>query len=448
MIDVLTALRDFVWGWPLMIGLVGTGFFLTLRLRGLQFRKLGLALWMARPGAPQDEDATGDISNFQALMTALSATVGTGNIAGVATAVAVAGPGALFWMWITGLLGMITKYCEAALAVEYRVQDETGEMNGGPMYYISRGLGWKPLAVLFSVFTIAASLVGIGNMVQSNSIAHSMEASFGVAPVVTGVVLMVATGLVLLGGIQSIGKVAGVIVPLMIGAYILCALYILVVNAGAIPGAFGLIFKDAFTPTAAVGGFLGATVMMAMREGFSKGLFSNESGLGSAPIAAAAARTSHPIQQALISMTQTFIDTLVVCTLTGLVLIVSGCWKSGQTGAALTTLCFDGHIRGGRYVVSIGLLLFAWTTMLGWSYYGERALEFLAGDRASRVYRGVFVLLVGVGAVMEVDVVWLIGDICNAFMALPNLIGLLALSPVVVRLTKDYFARLDEPRPG
>ena len=316
-------------------------------------------------------------------------------------------------------------------------------MSGGPMYYITRGLGWRPLAVLFAVFTVAASLLGIGNVVQANSIASSVQASFGVPPAATGAVLMIGTGLVLLGGIKSIGKVAGVIVPVMIVAYVLAAFVILVRNAGAIPSAFALVFEDAFTDSAPVGGFLGATVAMAVREGFSKGLFSNESGLGSAPIAAAAARTSHPCQQALVSMTQTFIDTIVVCTLTGLVLIVSGCWSSGQTGAALTTLCFDGNIPGGKYVVSIGLLLFAWTTMLGWSYYGERALEFLAGDRAQRAYRIVFVLLVGVGAVAKVDVVWVVGDICNAFMALPNLIALVALSGIVAKLSREYLGTRD-----
>jgi len=441
MLEAIESVRKFIWGWPLMTLLGGAGIFLTVRLRGIQFRKLLPALWMARPGGGGDEGDAGDISNFQALMTALSATVGTGNIAGVATAIAAGGPGALFWMWMMGLVGMALKYSEAVLAVEYREKDHRGEMCGGPMYYISRGLGWKPLAVMFAIFTVIASVFGIGNVVQSNTIAATLEASANVPPYVTGLVLMVATGVVLLGGIKSIGRVTGVLVPTMIFFYVAGTFTILFLHADAIPGAFVQIIDDAFTPTAATGGFLGGSVMLAMREGVSRGLFSNESGLGSAPIAAAAAQTDHPCQQGLISMTQTFIDTIVVCTMTGLVLIVTGAWSNGATGAALTSKAFETGMRGGHYIVLIGLPLFAYSTMLGWSYYGEKALEYLVGERAVPWYRGFFILFVGIGAVAHVEVVWSLADICNAFMAFPNLIGLIALAPVVVRLTKEYAAR-------
>ncbi len=430
----------YVWGWPFMVLLVGTGLFLTIRLRGLQFRKLLPALWMARPGGSKTDDSPGDISNFQALMTALSATVGTGNIAGVATAISLGGPGALFWMWVVGLVGMATKYCEAVLAVHYRITDEHGRVAGGPMYYISRGLKMKRLAAMFAVFTVISATLGIGCPIQSNSIAHALESTFDLAPWITGLILMVATGAVLIGGIQSIGKVAGVLVPTMIVFYMAAAISILVMRAADLPAAFSLVFREAFTGSAAVGGFAGSTIMMAVRLGVARGLFSNESGLGSAAIAAAAAKTDHPVQQALVSMTQTFIDTLVVCTLTGMVLIVTGVWSSGETGAALTTHAFEAGFSGGHYVVSIGLLLFAWSTILGWSYYGERALVYLFGDRATPWYRVVFVLFVGLGAIAKIEIVWGVGDICNALMAFPNLIALILLSPVIVKLTKEYFA--------
>jgi len=439
--DWIDATVGFVWGWPFMLLLVGTGLYLTIRLRGLQFRQLLPALWMARPGGAKSEGAGGDISNFQALMTALSATVGTGNIAGVATAIAAGGPGALFWMWVVGLVGMATKYGEAILAVEYRVTDSNGQYSGGPMYYISRGLKLRWLAGAFAIFTVASAMLGIGCPIQSNSIAHALHDTFGIETWMTGLGLMLATGAVLFGGIQSIGKVAGVLVPTMIVFYVGAAGTILALNAEKIPGALALVIDEAFTGSAAAGGFAGSSVMLAMRLGIARGLFSNESGLGSAPIAAAAAKTEHPAQQALVSMTQTFIDTLVVCTLTGLVLIVTGTWSNGATGAALTSQAFSAGIEGGQYIVSIGLLLFAWSTILGWSYYGEKALCYLVGDKATRWYRMVFVLFVGLGAVAEIEIVWGIGDICNALMALPNLIALILLTPVIVRLTKEYFSR-------
>ncbi len=428
----------FAWGPPMLIFLVGTGFYLTLALRGLQFRKLWYSLFLALVKRKEDTDEPGDISNFQALMTALSATVGTGNIAGVATAIAAGGPGALFWMWITGLVGMATKYAEAVLAVKYRETSDAGEMKGGPMYYISQGLGWKWLGVLFAVFATVASF-GIGNMVQSNSVAHVMEATFHVPFWVTGIVLMIATALVILGGIKNIGTVTGILVPIMIVGYMVGATVILVLKYAGIPDALALIVKQAFTPTAASGGFLGAGVMMAIRMGVARGVFSNESGLGSAPIAAAAAQTKHPVNQALVSMTQTFIDTIVVCTMTGLALILTGVWDSGKTGAALTSFAFQTGMPGGQYIVTIGLLLFAYSTILGWSYYGEKSLEFLFGEKAVKPYRIIFSLVVGVGAVAKLDLVWSLSDTFNGLMAIPNLIGLLVLSPVVVRETNNYF---------
>jgi AGCS family alanine or glycine:cation symporter len=435
----------FAWGPPMLIFLVGTGFYLTLALRGVQFRKLWYSLWLALVKRKEESDEPGDITHFQALMTALSATVGTGNIAGVATAIAAGGPGALFWMWITGLVGMATKYSEAVLAVKYRIKDEKGDMSGGPMYYIERGLGWRWLGTLFAVFAAVAAF-GIGNMVQSNSVADAVEATFHVPFYVTGIVLMVFTALVVLGGIKSIGKVTGVVVPIMIIFYVLGALVILVINIAGIPAALALVVKQAFTPTAATGGFAGATVMLAIRMGVARGVFSNESGLGSAPIAAAAAQTKHPVTQALVSMTQTFIDTIVVCTMTGLALILTGAWDSGKTGAELTTYAFQSGFSGGQYVVTIGLMLFAYSTILGWCYYGEKSVEYLFGTVAVKPYRYLFVLVVGLGAVAKLDFVWSLSDTFNGLMAIPNLIGLLALSPVIVRETRSFFNQSGETK--
>jgi AGCS family alanine or glycine:cation symporter len=429
----------FAWGPPMLIFLVGTGLWLTIALRGVQFRKLWFSLWLALVRRKEETDEPGDITHFQALMTALSATVGTGNIAGVATAIAAGGPGALFWMWVTGLVGMATKYSEAVLAVKYRITDEDGEMSGGPMYYISRGLGWKWLGTLFAVFAAIAAF-GIGNMVQSNSVADAVEATFRVPFYITGVVLMILTAMVVLGGIKSIGRVTGVVVPVMIIFYVAGTLVILVMYAAKIPDALALVVSQAFSPTAAVGGFAGATVMLAIRMGVSRGVFSNESGLGSAPIAAAAAQTKHPVTQALVSMTQTFIDTIVVCTLTGLVLIVTGAWKSGATGAELTTLAFQEGFDGGKYIVTIGLMLFAYSTILGWCYYGEKSVEYLFSERAVKPYRILFVIFVGIGAVAKLDFVWSLSDTFNGLMAIPNLIGLLALSPVIAKETREYFS--------
>lgn len=439
--QILGAVGGFVWGVPLLVLLVGTGLWLTFRLNFLQFTKLFYSLWLALVKKKEEGDEPGDITHFQALMTALSATVGTGNIAGVATAIAIGGPGAMFWMWVTGLVGMATKYGEAVLAVKYRVVEEDGTMSGGPMYYISNGLGWPKLGALFAVFAAVAAF-GIGNMVQSNSVADALHATFNIPTFATGLILMVATALVILGGIKSIGRVTSVLVPIMIVFYIISALIILVINAAELPAAFALIFEKAFSPTAATGGFAGAGIMLAIRMGVARGVFSNESGLGSAPIAAAAAQTKHPVTQALVSMTQTFIDTLIVCTMTGLVLLTTGAWSSGKNGAELTSYAFSLGFPGGSVIVAIGLALFAYSTILGWSYYGEKAMEYLFGLKSVKIYRYVFILFIGVGAMAKLDVVWTISDIFNGLMAFPNLIGLLALTPVIVSETKEYFEKL------
>lgn len=442
LLNFFTTLSRWIWGPPLIGVLIGTGAWFTIRLRGLQFTRLFYALKLALIKRDWEDSEEGDISHFQALMTALSATVGTGNIAGVAAAIAVGGPGALFWMWITGLAGMATKYAEAILAVRFRVKDARGRMSGGPMHYIARGMGWKWMGVLFALFASVAAF-GIGNMVQSNSVADVLQSAAGVPPWGTGAVLMIGTGLVILGGIRSIGRVTGVLVPVMIVFYVGTALLILILKADQIPGAFALIFRQALTPTAGIGGFAGSTIMLTIRHGVSKGIFSNESGLGSSPIAAAAARTKNPATQALVSMTQTFIDTLVVCTLTGLVLIVTGAWRSGYTGAELTSTAFSEGVSSGmgKLVVAAGLALFAFSTVIGWSYYGEKSIEFLIGERAIMPYRIVWTMVVGIGAVIKLDLVWAFADVCNGLMAFPNLIALIALTPVVVRETRTYFAQ-------
>nr|WP_321466166.1 sodium:alanine symporter family protein [uncultured Desulfobulbus sp.] len=428
----------FAWGPPMLILLVGTGIWLTLALRGLQFTKLGHALYLALIKRKEKTDQPGDITHFQALMTALSATVGTGNIAGVATAIAAGGPGALFWMWITGLVGMATKYSEAVLAVKYRVVDENGEMSGGPMYYISKGLNLPWLGTIFAIFAACAAF-GIGNMVQANSVADAMEATYHIPQWVTGLVLMVGTAAVVLGGIKKIGQFTGLFVPFMILFYIVGSCYIIFTHIGAVPDAFALIFNQAFSPTAAVGGFAGSTVMMAIRMGVARGVFSNESGLGSAPIAAAAAQTRSPISQALVSMTQTFIDTIVVCTMTGLVLIITNTWSSGHTGAELSTIAYAAGMPGGAHVVTLGIAMFAYSTILGWCYYGEKSIEYLFGIKSILPYRLVFILFIGVGAISKLSLVWNISDTLNGLMAIPNLIGLIFLTPVIVKETKKYF---------
>ena len=415
--------------------LVGTGLYLTILLKGLQFRVLPLAF---RIIFHKDHGEDGDISHFAALMTALAATVGIGNIVGVATAISLGGPGAVFWMWMTGLVGMVTKYSEAVLAVKYREKGEHG-MRGGPMYYISKGAGLPWLGWLFALFTAMATF-GIGNMTQANATAKIFESTFHVPTWVTGVVLMVLTALVILGGIRSIGKFTSYLVPFMIVGYVGSALVVLGLNAAEIPDAFALIFHHAFSPIAASGGFAGATIAAAMRFGIARGVFSNESGLGSAPIAAAAARTYDPVRQALVSMTQTFIDTLVVCTMTALVILTATPWTQGVSPGQLTSASFAETLGvTGEVIVAIATSLFAYSTLIGWNYYGEKAIEYLLGSRSIRIYRIFFIAAVVVGAKLNLELVWNISDLMNGMMALPNLIGLLLLSKVIKEETERYF---------
>jgi alanine or glycine:cation symporter, AGCS family len=431
--EFLTKLSDIVWGPPTLILIVGTGLLLTFRLFFYQFSSLPYALKLAF-SKNQDQTSEGDISHFQSLMTALAATIGTGNIAGVATAVVLGGPGAVFWMWITALVGMATKYAEAILAVNYRIVKPNGQMAGGPMYYIEKGLGWKWLAILFAFFGSIAAF-GIGSSVQSNSVAAAVETSFGLNPWITGIILTIFTALVILGGIQSIGKVTSFFVPIMAIFYVLGGLAIIVMNLDLLPSALGLIFKDAFTGQAVAGGAIGAVI----RYGVARGVFSNEAGMGSAPIAAAAAKTDHPGRQALISMTGTFLDTIIVCSITGITLVMGGMYlDTDLTGAALTTKTFDALLPGGGWIVTIGIILFAYSTVLGWAYYGEKCFEYLFGTKSISIYRVVYTLTVLVGAGMNLGLVWTIADIFNALMAIPNLIALVALSGVVVSLTKEF----------
>ena len=439
--EMIKQLNGVVWGTPMLVLILGTGFFLMLGLRLIPIRKLAYGftmLWEGRKGQGE-----GDISAFNALMTALSATVGTGNIAGVATAIFLGGPGALFWMWCTALVGMATKYSEAVCAVRFRETDENGLHVGGPMYYIKNGLGksWAWLGGLFAVFGSLAGF-GIGNMVQANSVASAMTSTFGVDNRITGAVMMVAVALVLIGGISRIGEVAGKLVPIMAVVYVGAGLFIILYHASDLPAAFGLVITHAFTPTAAEGGFIGATVWAAIRYGVARGVFSNEAGLGSAPIAHAAAKTNDPVRQGTIAMLGTFIDTLIICTITGLVIILSGAWSSGETGAALSTRAFEAMLPGGgHYVVAVGLALFAFTTLLGWSYYGERCVQYLFGPKSIVPFRILWVFAIPVGAMAQLDFVWLVADTLNALMALPNLIALIMLSPVVFALTRDYFRK-------
>ena len=431
----VSVLSGWVWGPPMLILLVGTGLYLTVMLKGLQFRALGHALKLV---FHKEDKADGDISHFAALTTALAATVGIGNIVGVATAISLGGPGAVFWMWVTGLVGMATKYAEAMLAVKYREEGENG-MRGGPMYYISKGVGLPWLGSLFAIFTVGAAF-GIGNMTQANSAAAAVQQVFGIETSTTGFVLMVLTGLVLIGGIRSIGRFTSMLVPFMIVAYLGAALVVIGINIEEVPAAFHLIFWHAFNPIAAGGGFAGAAVAAAIRYGVARGVFSNESGLGSAPIAAAAARTNDPVKQALVSMTQTFIDTLVVCTATALVILTATAWQDGVKANILTSISFAETLGPtGTYIVAIATALFAFSTLIGWSYYGEKALEYLLGEKAIIIFRIVFVAAVIVGATRELKFVWDFSDLMNGLMAIPNLIGILLLSKVVKEESQRYF---------
>lgn len=439
--SIVGAVNAVVWG-PLMLVLIlGVGLFLQVGLKLMPILRIGTGFSLLFKGR-SPEDGEGQITPFNALMTALSATIGTGNIAGVATAVFLGGPGALFWMWITALVGMATKYSEAVCAVKFREQDSQGNFVGGPMYYIKNGLGdnWKWLGVAFALFGSIAAF-GIGNGVQANGVAQVLETNFGFNPSITGVVLMVLTGAVVLGGITRIGAVAGALVPFMAVSYIAAGLIVLLINADLLGSALGLVFTHAFTPSAAEGGFAGAAIWAAIRFGVARGVFSNEAGLGSAPIAHAAAETKGPVNQGLIAMLGTFIDTIIVCSITGLAIIASGVWTSGESGAALTSLAFETSLPGfGGYLIAIALSIFAFTTILGWSYYGEKCVGYLLGAKVLIGYRILWIVAIYFGATADLGFIWLLADTLNAMMAIPNLIALILLSPVVFAVTKEFFA--------
>ena len=443
--EFLNTLNGIVWGWPMLALIALTGLFLTIGLKAYPIRHLKtgfVELWQGR-----HKHGEGEISGFNALMTSLSATIGTGNIAGVATAVAMGGPGAIFWMWIIALVGMATKYSEAVLAVRFREQNEQGHFVGGPMYYIRNGLGpkFKWLAVAFAFFGMLAGF-GIGNGVQANSVADAMSHispdGTGIPEWVTGLVVAALVGLVLIGGIRRISDVAGKLVPFMAITYVIAGVVLLGIYANEIPAALELIVTHAFTPISAAGGFAGATVWAAIRFGVARGVFSNEAGLGSAPIAHATATTDSPVRQGTIAMLGTFIDTIIICTITGLVIVASGAWQTGASGASLTASAFDAGLPViGQYIVTLGLAVFAFTTIIGWSFYGERCTEYLFGIKAVPVFRLIWVAAIPIGATQELNAAWLIADTLNAMMALPNLVALILLSPVVFGLTREYLQK-------
>jgi AGCS family alanine or glycine:cation symporter len=436
--QAIDTINGLVWGPIMLTLLLGTGIFLTIGLRGMTITRIPYAFKQLLKG--RKGSGEGEISPFNALMTALSSTVGTGNIAGVATAIGIGGPGALFWMWCTALVGMATKYAEAVLAVNYRETDASGKKVGGPMYYIKNGLGnrWKPLAFLFALFGALAGF-GLANTVQSNTVSQVLFNNFQIPTVASGLVMAFLVALVLLGGIQRIAQVAGKLVPLMTVIYLVSTLLILLLNLSEIPSALVFIVDSAFNGTAATGGFAGATVMLALRMGVSRGIFSNESGLGSAPIAHAAAETNSPVRQGTIAMLGTLIDTLIICTMTGLVLVVTDVWNSELQGAAMTLQVFDSSLPFGGDILSLCIALFAFTTMLGWSYYGERCAQFLLGPKVVLPFRVLWVIGIFLGTQMSLGLVWKMSDALNGMMAIPNLIALLLLSPVVFKLTQQYY---------
>ncbi len=440
--SILSAIDSFIWGAPLLVLLSGTGLYLTLRLGFIQIRYLPRALGYL---FKKDRGGKGDVSSFAALCTALAATIGTGNIVGVATAVQAGGPGAIFWMWLVALLGMATKYAECLLAVKYRVRDKNGFMAGGPMYYIERGLGLKWLAKLFAVFSVMVAFFGIGTFPQVNAITQAMQDTFNIPVIATAIVVTLLVALIILGGVKRIATASSVIVPFMAVLYVATSLAIILLNAEKVPDAIALIIHSAFNPQAALGGAVGFTVMKAIQSGVARGIFSNESGLGSAPIAAAAAQTREPVRQGLISMTGTFLDTIIVCTMTGIVLVLTGAWSNPElAGATVTNYAFAQGLGTsiGATIVTIGLLFFAFTTILGWCYYGERCFVYLVGIRGVKLYRLVYILLVCVGSFLHLNLIWIIADIVNGLMAFPNLIALIGLRKVVIEETKDYFQRL------
>lgn len=439
----LDRVNQFVWGPPLLILLVGTGIFLTIRLGLLQVLRLPMALKLIFTAK---NEGKGDVTSFGALATALAATIGTGNIVGVATAIQIGGPGALFWMWLAAFFGMATKYAEGLLAVKFRKIDENGQVSGGPMYYIEQGLGvkFKPLAIYFAVSGVLVALLGIGTLPQVNAIVSSSQTSLGIPVAVTAGVVTLAIALVTIGGLKSIARVTTKVVPAMAIIYVAASVIVLITFADKIPNALSLVFQSAFSPAAAGGGFLGATVMMAIRNGIARGVFSNESGLGSAPIAAAAAKVKWPAEQGLVSMTGTFIDTIIICTLTGLTLIVTGAWNGMAEGAAMTQAAFDAAMPFGSIILTLCLMLFAFTTILGWNYYGERCIVYLFGVRAILPYRIVFIAMVAAGAFIKLHAIYLLSDIVNGLMALPNLVALLGLSGVVVAETRLYLRQMKQ----
>ena len=440
--SIVSAIDSFIWGAPLLILLSGTGLYLTLRLGFIQIRYLPLALGYL---FKKDKGGKGDVSSFAALCTALAATIGTGNIVGVATAVQAGGPGAIFWMWLVALLGMATKYAECLLAVKYRVRDKNGFMAGGPMYYIERGLGIKWLAKLFALFGVMVAFFGIGTFPQVNAITHAMQDTFNIPVLVTAIIVTLLVGLIILGGVKRIATASSLIVPFMAILYVTTSLVIILLNIEKVPDAISLIIYSAFDPQAALGCAVGFTVIKAIQSGVARGIFSNESGLGSAPIAAAAAQTREPVRQGLISMTGTFLDTIIVCTMTGIVLVLTGAWNNPElAGATVTNYAFAQGLGTsiGATIVTVGLLFFAFTTILGWCYYGERCFVYLVGIRGVKLYRLAYIVLVGLGSFLHLNLIWIIADIVNGLMAFPNLIALIGLRKVVIEETKDYFQRL------
>lgn len=441
--SILSTIDSIIWGPPLLILLVGTGIYLTWRLKLLQIFKLPLALkYIFSKDEDNDEDAKGDVTSYGALCTALSATIGTGNIVGVATAIKAGGPGALFWMWIAAFFGMATKYAEGLLAIKYREVDENGQMSGGPMYYIKNGLGLNWLAKLFAIFGVGVALLGIGTFGQVKSIADAAQIGFNIPLVATAVVVTILVALVTLGGIKRISSVSEKVVPFMAILYIVGVILVLIFNFTKIPSAISLIIRSAFNPEAALGGAVGITISIAMQRGIGRGVFSNEAGLGSAPIAAAAAKTNSPVKQGLISMTGTFIDTIIICTMTGIVIVVTGSFSGNLEGAALTTAAFENGLPIailGKYIVNMGLIFFAFTTILGWNYYGERCIAYLFGVRGIKPYKIIFIVLVAIGPFLPLEMIFIIADIVNGLMAFPNLIGLIGLRHVIVSETEIFF---------
>lgn len=442
--EFLSSINSLVWGPPLLILLSGTGIYFTFRLGFIQVFQLPRALVYLFKKERGTNAGKGDVSAFAALSTALAATIGTGNIVGVATAVQSGGPGAIFWMWLIALFGMATKYAECLLAVKYRIVDKQGFIAGGPMYYIERGLGIKWLAKLFAIFGILVAFFGIGTFPQVQAITHAMKDTFHIPVEIMAPIITLLVAAIILGGIKRISSISAILVPFMAMLYVITSIIIIVLNWKQVPAAISLIIESAFNPNSALGGALGYTVMKAIQSGVARGIFSNESGLGSAPIAAAAAQTKEPVRQGLISMTGTFLDTIIVCSMTGIVIVLTGVWQSPEAGAAVTNLAFSeglGTNIGGT-IVTVGLLFFAFTTILGWCYYGERCFVYLAGVKGIKLYRVIFIILVGCGAFIHLDTIWILADIVNGLMAFPNLIALVGLRKVIIEETKSYFERL------